>query len=170
MDKELICGDKYQFFTKNKIIGLPVKLENLPNKIEVEGNSLLLRSSFHVSLVCIGKIIEKYNIFISDFENKIINDFCEFVKTNEVKVLQFNDFKFVARDEKKTVVVMCKVSNLDNFFYNINKKYKLEIEYPPTHVTLYTLDGKSGIFLTNANDIKNLTKSIPNPIGHPLEF
>ena len=168
MDKKLICENKFQFNLRNKVIGLPIKLENLPSRLEVESNDLVLKTSFHVSLVCIGKIIEKYNISIFDFENKIINDFCEFTKTNNIKVLEYGDFKFAVENDLKTVIVMCKVSNLDKFFEIMNKKYGLEIEYPPTHATLYTLEGKLGIFLTDANDIKNLTKPITNPIGHPL--
>lgn len=165
-DIKLICENKYEFVFQT--IGLPVELKNLPNELLMDGNTLLLKTKFHVSLVCIGKIIEKYNVSIHDFENKIVNDFCEFSKTYNIKVLEYNDFKFVARDDLKTIIVMCKVSNLDKFFELINKKYKLNIEYPPTHVTLYTLEGKLGIFLTDSNDIKNLTKLIPNPIGHKL--
>jgi hypothetical protein len=162
-----ICGNKFQY-TVNKTIILPVKLENLPNELQIESNTLLLQSSFHVSLVCIGKIIEKHNISVPDFENKIINDFCKFCETNKIEVLEYDDFKFVVQDDLKTVIVMCKVSNLDRFFGLINKKYELNIEYPPTHVTLYILPDKHGIFLTDASDIKNLTKPILNPIGRTL--
>lgn len=168
MDQKLICGDKFQFNLRNKMIGLPVKLENLPSRLQVGGFNLVLKTSFHVSLVCIGKIIEKYDVSISDFENKIINDFCEFTKGNDIKVLEYNDFKFAVENDLKTVIVLCKISNLNKFFEITNKKYGLKIEYPPTHVTLYTLKDKLGIFLIDANDIKNLTKSIPNPIGRLL--
>ncbi len=166
MDAELICENKFKY--GHRTIALPVKLENLPDSIVVEGHTLFLKNSFHVSLICIGKIIEKHEISISDFENKIINDFCEFSKTNDIRILKYSDYKFAARDELKTVIVMCEVSNLYTFFKIINTKYRLEIEYPPTHVTLYAHDGKTGIFLTDSNNIKNLTKEIPNPIGRPL--
>lgn len=169
MDRKLICENKFQFNLRNKVIGLPIKLENLPTNVVVEENTLILKEVFHVSLVCIGKIIEKYNISILDFENKIITDFCEFTKTNEIKVLEFGDFKFVEQNDLKSIVVMCKISNLNKFFDLINKKYGLKIEYSPTHSTLYTLPCKLGIFLTDVNDIKNLTKLIPSPIGRLLE-
>ena len=168
MDKKLICGNKFQFNLRNKVIGLSVKFENLPNELIIEGNNLILKDSFHVSLVCIGKIMEKYNVSIPDFDNKIVNDFCEYSKTNEIEVLEYNDFKFAVEKDLKSIIVTCKVSNLNKFFEFINKKYGLKIEYPPTHVTLYTLSGKLGIFVTDLNDIKNLTKPIPNPIGHSL--
>jgi len=162
-------GEKYKFIPEKGIISLPVKLENLPDKLVVKELTLLKRAEFHVSLVCIRKIIEKYKISIPNFENKILNDFSEFTKTKDVASISYKDeFKFVAKENKKTLVVMCEVSNLDNFFDFINKKYSLEIESPPAHVTLYTEDGESGIYLIRADDIKNFTKPIPNPIGHSL--
>lgn len=168
MGLELICANKYQFNTTNKVIGLPIRLENLPSRLKIEDNDLVLKTSFHVSLVCVGKIIEKYNVSIPNFESKITNDFCEFSNQNDIKVLEYNNFKFVTEKDQKTVVVMCKVLNLDRFFKILNEKYGLNIEYPPTHVTLYVLPGKSGIFLTDENDIKNLTSPISNPIGFLL--
>jgi hypothetical protein len=169
MDKKLICENKFQFNIKNKVIGLPIKLENLPKELIVEGNTLVLKEVFHVSLVCIGKIIEKYNVSLPNFEDGIINDFCEYCRKNELKVLEYGDFKFVEENDLKSIVVMCEISNLNKFFDLLNKKYGLSIEYPPTHSTLYTLPNKLGIFLTDTNDIKNLTKPIPNPIGRLLE-
>jgi len=154
MDKKLICNNKFEFV--HHTIGLPVSLSNLPNEIIFEDNVFLLRSEHHVSLVCIGEIIKKYNITIINLEDKIINDFCEFSQINNISPVYYtNEFKFVARDDLRSIDL-------------INKKYNLSIEYPPTHVTLYTLESKLGIYLTDSNDIKNLTIPIPNPIGHSL--
>lgn len=167
MERKFICeNNKYTISATNTIV-LPVLLENLPNQIIIDGDKLLLKSSFHVSLVCINEIIRKHNISILDFKDSVVKDFCNFVGENDINLLSYsNDFKFAEENDLKTVVVMCKVSNLDKFFEIINKKYGLEIEYPPTHVTLYALT--IGIFLTDVSDIKNLTKPIPNPIGYIL--
>ncbi|MBU1349736.1 MAG: hypothetical protein ABII99_00125 [Patescibacteria group bacterium] len=56
----------------------------MPKKIEVEGHALFLKTSFHVNLVCIGKIIEKQNIIILDFIDKIVADFCDFIQLKSV--------------------------------------------------------------------------------------
>jgi hypothetical protein len=163
MKYKLICGNKFAFI--NKTICLLISLKDIPNKLIFKGNTYEVNDFLHVSLVCIGKIIEKHNILIPDFENKIVNDFCEFSKSNEIKLLSYtNDFKYAERDDLKTIIVMCEISNLNKFFELINKKYQLNIEYPPLHATLYKLPNKHGIFLTDSNDIKNLTKNIPNPI------
>jgi len=167
MDRELICGGKFVF--GHETISLLVSLKDIPSKITFEENTFLVNDFLHISLVCIGKIIEKYNIQIPDFKDEMIKDFCEFSYKNDVKLVSYtNDYKFAEKDDKKTIIVTCNVSNLDKFFELVNKKYELNIEYPPTHVTLYKLPGKLGIFLIDSNDIKNLTKPIPNPIDHLL--
>ena len=145
MDRELICGDKFVF--GHETISLLVSLKDLPNEIVFEENTLLINDFLHVSLVCVGKIIEKYNVLIPGFKNKVIKDFCECSQNNEIKQVQYtNDFKLVSKEDKKTIIVMCKVPNLNKFFELMNKKYELNIEYPPTHVTLYKLPGKLGNF------------------------
>jgi len=167
MEEKLICGDKFKY--AHKTIALPVELKDLPNNLKIEDTDLVLKSSFHVSLVCIGEIMRKHNVLIADFEDKVINDFCEFVQNNTVNIESYsNDFKFCAKDDKKAVIVLCKVENLGKFFDFMNHKYKLNIEYPPTHVTLYTLPSRNGIFLTDTNDLKDFTKPIPNPINRIL--
>ncbi|MEK7128440.1 MAG: hypothetical protein AAB933_02675 [Patescibacteria group bacterium] len=169
MDKKFICSNKYTISATNTI-GLPVSLVDLPVEITVYGIKLFLKSSFHVSLVCINEIIRKYNVSIQDFKDSVIKDFCDFVKENDIKLLKYhNDFRFVEENDLKTIIIACKVSNLEKFFRIINKKYNLEIEYPPTHITLYILKDKLGIFLTTEDDIKNLTKPIDNPFGFLLQ-
>lgn len=165
------CGDNFKF--NNNVISLPVSIKGLPKQIEVEGYTLSLRSAFHISLVCIGKIKEKYNISISDFEEKVIDDFCNFHKEKNIILKNYrNEFRFVNEGERKTVVVMCGVSNLDSFFDFLNKKYNLKLEYPPTHVTLYTLQPDAGIFLVDSSDISKLSKviEVPRNIKTPFNF
>ena len=99
----------------------------------------------------------------------MINDFSEFIKTNSVELIRYNnEFKFVEENDLKSVVATCEVLNINKFYDLINSKYALNLEYPPTHVTLYTLENGIGIYLINSADIKSLTKPIDNPIGHSL--
>lgn len=165
----MICnGDKYELGGEpiGETIGLPIDLKELPEIIEIEGNTLAAKKKFHVSLVCVGKIITKHNVSILDFIQKIVEDFCEFVKVNDVSLIKYRDeYRFVEQNDRKSLVVMCDISNLDKFFDLINEKYKLNIEYPPIHVTLYTLQSNKGIFLTDSGDINNLTKVVSKPDG-----
>lgn len=168
MSKHFICdGEKYEVGgSKNDIIGLPVTFAGLPPKIEVEGYTLSLKSSFHVSLVCIGKIIEKNKLKDIELVNKVVSDFCEFISHTNIDLMCYRDeFRFISEGENRAVVVMCDISNLDKFFDLINQKYGLHLECPPTHVTLYTLQPNIGIFLTDSDDMENLSKPIERPAG-----
>lgn len=162
----LICNSqKYQIDSpKNNSIGLIVELDNLPDNIEVEGYKLQRKSHFHVSLISLGKIIEKYKIIRPDFINEVVNYFCEFVKNNSIDFIRFRDeFRFVAHNERRSVIVMCEVSNLNEFYEIINKKYGFDIAMQPTHITIYTLQPDMGIFLVDDESINNLTKIIALP-------
>ncbi len=170
MERPFICGGNKYTISPTNTVGLPVLLGNLPSEITIYGHKLLLKSSFHVSLICINEIIKKHNISIENFVDSVIKDFCKFTTASDIQVLQYKEFKYAEEDNLKTIIITCEVSNLPAFFEIINKKYSLKIEYPPTHITLYAHDGKTGIFLTDSDDMKNLTKPIPNPIGHSLEL
>lgn len=168
MEKIFLCGgNKYQYAVQT--IGLPLLLSNLPEQIAVEGNILLRRTSFHVSLVSIGEIIKKNSITTPEFEESVIKDFCDFVGSQEINLERFSDeYRFVEEKERKSVVAMCIVSNLEKFYDLINAKYQLHLECPPTHVTLYTLQPNAGIFVTDSNELTGLTKIIPKPKGISL--
>ncbi|MDD4531615.1 MAG: hypothetical protein PHH21_02840 [Candidatus Pacebacteria bacterium] len=170
IEERYICnGNKYTF--RDGTITLPASLDNLPKQIEVEGCKLTLKSNFHVSLVCVEKIMEKHRISIPDFENLVIKDFCDFIKNNDFSLIRYRDeFRFATENEKKSIVVMAEVSNIDKFFNILNKKYGLKAEVQPTHVTLYTLQPDIGIFITDSKDLEHLTKTIKSPIGLPLDF
>ena len=165
MERPFICGGNKYTISPTNTIALPVSLEDLLPEVLISNNKLFLKSSFHVSLVCINEIIKKHNISIQDFRDSVVKDFCEFTALNDIQVLQYKEFKYAEENDLKTIIVTCEVSSLPKFFGILNQKYRLKIEYPPTHVTLYAHDGKSGIFLTDSDDIKNLTKPIPNPTG-----
>ncbi len=162
---EFICEGKYIFSREHKdTIAVSVLVSDLPKTMEINGEVLNLKTSFHTSLVCIGKIIEKNRIEIPDFVEKVLADFCEFGKDNPIEFKNFREeFYFSAKEAKKTIVVMCDILNLNKFFDFINEKYNLGIEYPPTHVTLYTLQPDAGIFIVDSEDLKNLAKPIANP-------
>ena len=169
MERIFICGGSKYLLTPNDTIILPVTIENLPGEIVVEDQKLILQKSFHVSLVCIKEIIRKQGVSIPSFRNLAVQDFCDFVDQNQVDLVNYsNIFRYAERDDLKTVIIMCDISNLNKFFDLMNKKYGLKIEYPPMHVTLYILEDKHGIFLTDSEDIKNLTETITNPIGRLL--
>ncbi|MFA5022638.1 MAG: hypothetical protein WC508_06225 [Patescibacteria group bacterium] len=171
IEKQYICnGTKYTF--RSETISLPVSIESLPPTLKTENCELRLKSSFHISLVPIGKLVEKFDIKDINFKTAVISDFCNFVKENDISFVKHKDeFRFVAQNERKSVILMAEVSNLSKFFDALNQKYKLNTETPPAHITLYTLQPDIGIFITDSKDLKQLTKVIENPIKNlELDF
>lgn len=145
-------------------IGLLIPLSGLPSSIELEGQTLVLRTVFHVTLVAVSQIIRKNKIDIPDFLDKVVADFCEFSQENNVDLIRFRDeFRFVTENERRSLIAMCDISNLNRFFDLLNEKHGLQLKYPPTHATLYTLKVDEGIFLTDSKDIKEMTKTVSNP-------
>jgi hypothetical protein len=147
----------------HETICLPVSF-NLPQDIVIDENILLVKTEFHVSLVCIGEIIKKYSINIPGFTAKVITDFCDFTIHTDINLLQCaNEFRLVIEKERQTLIVMCEVSNLQSFFDLLNTRYNLRLEYPTTHITLFTLQPNAGIFLIDKKDIETKTSRIETP-------
>lgn len=173
MGKQFICGGtKYELAGPNDdVIGLPVILSGLPETVVVEGVELTRRPMFHVSLVCPGRIAERHALLTQGFVQTVVADFCSFVATADISFAQFTgEFRFVESEGRKTLVGMCDIMGLREFFEILSAKHAINFEYPPTHVTLYTLGGGPGVFLTTSNDIQKLTKvvSVPEIATLPL--
>ena len=172
MDKKFICGEKqYEVYGDNRAIGLPISIGDIPEEITLQGTKFSFPSPFHVTLFYTERFIDKYNIFISDFKNKVVDDFCKFTSKNKIEFIKYiNDFRIVSRDgSMKSIFVRCEMNNLNEFFDFVNEKYKLNIAYPIPHVTLYnTNKGKPGWFLLDSDDLEKYTTPINNPIGRRL--
>ena len=156
--KDNICNsDKY---TYNKgYICLPIEIAPLPKTIDVDGNILNLKSTFHVSLLCIKNILEKNNR--ENLEQLIIEKFCSFISKNEISFLKFNgEFRFAQFKERKTIIARCEVSHLVEFINFLSKELSIEIPLPPTHVTLFTLQPDMGIGLNSYEELGVKSKII----------
>jgi hypothetical protein len=161
--KNYIC-DNTEYFFGNGYIALPVEIEDLPKTIDINGKTLLVKSSFHVSLVCVKNIVSKYG---EDFEQKVIEFFCDFVSKNKIYSLNYVDeFRYAIDKEtgRETVIVICNVSNIKEFFESLNKEYGFDLEMPPTHITLYTLEQDKGIGLNTGSDLETKTSVITEQI------
>lgn len=148
----------------NDTIALSVEITNIPETIEIEGITLIKKTKFHISLVCIGRLMKKHNLSNEILAENIVKDFCAFIKENDVALKGYkNEFRFVEEGELKALVVMCEISNLNVFFGMVNEKYNINFEYQPTHVTLYTLQPDVGIFLIDADDLDSLSHVVQSP-------
>ncbi len=155
-ERNYICGGNKFTYSKG-YIALPLEINGLPETISVEGETLQRRSSFHVSLLCVNDILKEHD---GDLEGKILDSFCSFVNKNDISFVRYTgDFRFAQKDERKSLVARCEVSNLKEFSESLGRELGIEIPPQPTHVTLYTLQPDMGIGLNSPADMEG--KSIP---------
>ncbi|TSC71162.1 MAG: Uncharacterized protein G01um101449_90 [Parcubacteria group bacterium Gr01-1014_49] len=161
-DKSYICGGNKFTYSKG-YIALPVEIAGLPESVEIEGETLQKKSSFHVSLLCVKDILEKHG----DLEKKILDFFCAFVKENDVSFVRYSgEFRLAKSGERKTLVALCEISNLKELSESLGRELGFEIPPQPTHVTLYTLQPDVGIGLNSPADMKE--KSAPVQVSESL--
>jgi len=166
--KNYICGGNKFAYSKG-YIGLPVVVNNLPETIEVNEATLLRKTSFHVSLICVKDILDKK----PDAEQVILNDFCEFTKENDISFFQYTgEFRFAEHEDRKTLVALCEVSNLKGFSEMLSAKLGVEIPAQPTHVTLFTLQPDMGIGLNTPEDMesKSIRVDVSLEVGRSLNI
>jgi len=116
-------------------------LGDLPEKLKFEGNELQIKSEFHISLVWGEKIAEMVDESrIDEIISEIISEFLKFNdKKPIVEYELLSEIRFLERGDQKTLIVMAKVKNLEEFFVLLRTKYQKNIPIQPTHITLYTL-------------------------------
>lgn len=152
--KNYLCGGT-KFAYSRGYIGLSVEVNNLPEIVIVNSETLQKKSSFHVSLLCVKDILAKHNNIL---EQDILDAFCDFVQENDVSFTRYTgEFRLAQDGERKTLVALCEVANLGKLFQVLNKKLGITLPLQPTHVTLYTLQPEVGIGLNSHADLE--TKS-----------
>ena len=163
MEYKYIChSDTY--YTKQDSIAMAVSFSNLPEEIVVEDTHYFVKSEFHITLVPVGKIIEKNHITIENFKEKVIADFCEFVALNPVNLLGYSTNYRLATDKAlSSIVVMCVVSNLDGFYTVLNEKYGLNLETHPTYITVYDSHRNIDVMIADFDDIQQKSRNITVP-------
>jgi len=151
-----ISGVEYQIGSPNMdAVGLPVSLTDLPATLEVEGATLLRRSSFHVTLVAVGHLAARQGLNAASFVPQVLESFQRYVAKTPIAFERFTgEYRLAEEGELRSVVAMCDVGNLREFLLRVGKEFDIKPEYPPTHVTLYTLQQDAGIFLTTEEELE----------------
>jgi hypothetical protein len=156
-----ICGSTVHAYGQG-YLALPISLEGLPPRLLVGELDLLAKSTFHVSLLCVKNLIRKYGAKVED---EILTLFCAFAKENEVAFVRYTgEFRFAETMERKTIIALCEISNLDVFFTYAEKELNISIPFQPTHVTLYTLQPELGIGLNSQVEMDQKTQPIEVPV------
>ena len=106
-----------------------------------------------------------------DAEEEILQHFCDFSEQHEIKFEGFTkEFRLAAREERKSIVAMCKISNLDTFAEYLTEKIGLPIPPQPTHVTIYTRQPNMGIGLNSPTELEEKSRvvAVPEAVLAPL--
>lgn len=140
---------------------LPVSLKRdfLKEEFFYQGERFFLKDEFHISLLCVKNILNEH---LEINEERILKAFCEFENKN--KSLSFyalsGELRLVKKGERKSIIALCQVSFLEEFFIFLRERLGIQIDTQPTHITLYTLQKNKGIGVNNQQDLENLTSKI----------
>ncbi len=144
-------------------IYLPITLPELPLTIDYDGKTLTLKQSFHASCVCVKEIAPKLAVH-KDFSEEeaskeLLDLFSEFTSSHPIEFIGFqNDFRYVVKAEKETIVVRCDLSNLKEFFEQCLAPLELNVPVQPSHITLYALMPEVGIGITSEEAMNSYPK------------
>lgn len=137
----------------------------LPETVEVKGYKLLLKSEFHISLIkarFIAELIDPNRV--AELEQEIVVAFEKFIATQPLTEFSPTGvFRFVQLDIRKTVVGMCDVPHLKDFFNQLCSTYSFELPDPPTHITMYTLQPERGIRILSPSQLDSDTEVVKVP-------
>lgn len=148
-----------------------IRLENLslgklPQKLEINGDELVLKPEFHISLVWAGRLSEIIDVQNKDkIKNEIIREFEKYTEEKSLADYKLTgELRLVEKDSQKTVIAMAKVANLEAFFMKLNQKYNTKLPLQPAHITLYTLPtDKIGIGILSEEELQKYSSTIDIP-------
>jgi hypothetical protein len=147
----------------------PVEAPNLPETISVEGLTLLKKSEYHVSLAYVQHLLASE----PEIEIKVFESLLAFNEKSEVSFLKYTgEFRFAQDGERKTVVALCEVSNLEAFRNHMKAKLGIDLPPQPTHVTIYTLQPEVGIGLNSpaVMEDKSTPIEVPASVKEAMEI
>jgi hypothetical protein len=139
-----------------------IELGDLPQKLSIGEYELVLKSEFHISLVCTKKIAVLIDpTRVDEIRAEIVESFKQFIQTTPLTDYEItNEFRLVKRDERVTLVVLAVVPGLENFFTELEERYGENIPVQVTHITLYTLQPEAGIGIFSLEELERDSKPV----------
>lgn len=133
-----------------------IELENAPDKTTVNGNELLKKSEFHVSIMAIknlAPLLDPDNV--GQASELLKQDFLDFTSTNDLTSFTLTgEYRLVTRDERVTVVAMVDLKGVEGLFQYLRQKHNIDFPTQPTHITLYTLQPEAGIGILSQEQLE----------------
>lgn len=139
----------------------------IPNALDVLGEDWVRKDEFHVTLVGSGQRIAEHLIGQDSSLSKRGSSrlagtlLDETLKGRSFRVLPQNEIRVVQDGDRKTIVRMCHVEGMGEFFEAVSAKVGARIEPPPAHITLYTLQNRKAIGIYNKERLAKVTIPLP---------
>ncbi len=159
-------SDNYVYWVFHPSIAFAgIQLEGLPRTIRVKNHDLFRKSEFHISLIDLertAKLIDPKKT--KKIQSDLIEETRNYLSTDELDKFKLSkEFRFVQKDIRKSVIVICELPGAENYFSMLREKYKTDIPLQPFHITLYALPKDKGIGLWSDEDIEKYTNTIELP-------
>lgn len=157
-----------------KGVRLDVEIPNLPEAIDALGEHWIRKGEFHVTLIGSGlKLEDRLRERNPDLSHKkagrLINLVLgETLAGKSFKVIPQDELRIAQEKDRKTIVRMCSVEGTKDFFSELSRSLGLEIEAPPTHITLYTLRNGWPIGIYNRQRLDEVTRKLTRPESHEI--
>lgn len=164
IEQPITSQEAYEY-GRGYIILSDLKIDNIPEDIQVEGVDLVKKSEFHITLAGTERLAKLINPEDGEkIEEEIVDKFKAFTNENPIKNFELkHEYRFVQRGERKTVVAMVDIENLASFYDVLRQDYGADIPTQPAHITIYSLEPEVGISLSSQADLDNDTKIVDIP-------
>ena len=131
------------------VLGLSTSLFKVfPEHVVWNNIEFIKKKEFHTTLVHVHDTVQ---------EEKVVSLFSRFVAEKSINVLSFSgELRSAMKENRQTLLVLCAVSNLAEFFTDMHVSLGLDIPVQPTHVTLYTLPNGRGIAVDSEEEMRQL--------------
>ena len=155
-----IINNNSDVYLKYEYLMYPVNLNIVP-EMRVGSDLFFAKNSYHISLLCLEGIPKTNQTEILSFAQKYN------LKLGKITSI----FRLVIEEDQQTIIVRIRLFGLKKLIFGINKNFGYKFEYPPTHITLFTLRGQTGVGINTCKryrqignqispgDIKRLEKS-----------
>jgi len=127
----MTISDIYNY--EDGYIGLNINIDGLPESIVVKGYELVPKSDFHITLINAGATARSIDAENAEsIEKEILYEFKNFIYKQPLDSYQlFKKFRFVTRNERKSIIAVANVPKLKEFFDVLCKKYINPGSYRP---------------------------------------
>lgn len=139
---------------------------NLPKTLDIEDYTLLRKNEFHITIMCPKNIAPLMDQ--GDFEGnkaELMAFFTDYANNNDLRSYTLRpEFRLAKEGSKVTVVVMADMPGLIGLFESMQAKYNIAVPLQPAHITIYALDGVTGIGINSPQELQQISHAVNVPL------